>query len=355
MSRLPGLVLLLALVSCGGGGGGGSSSPGTGSNNNGPLNDITATGPGVLSVSPLATSTIYAVSPLGALAPPGHVLPTDHIYISFVDPWSGNQQNNDCSKRPVYAAGPGTVMFTLVTEVQGDTKVMVMMTKTFIYYYDHVLLLSNIKVGSKVAAGEQIGTTTGRCPSIDLGVIDLDVNPGGFVNPSRYGDYGAHPASPLKYFTASLRTFYLDHVRIFDGVPADRYGRTDFGIRGKLSGDWFHASLASSPASVINSQEGWIKTLSFAKDWYQGAPRISIGGTITTPGVLAVAAGDPDFASVSVASGVVAFEGAKVIGNIGPGWVLVQMLTDERIRVEYFGGAASRPASFTSAAQEYVR
>ena len=69
---------------------------------------ITATGPGVLSVSPIDTARVVATSPLGNLAPPGHVLPTDHVYFSYVEPWTGNVLNNDCSRRPIYAAGPGS-------------------------------------------------------------------------------------------------------------------------------------------------------------------------------------------------------------------------------------------------------
>ena len=341
---------LLALVACGGGGGGGPSGGGN------PITDgITTTGPGVLSVSPLPTSTLVWATPLGNLSPPGHVTPTDHVYLMFVDPWNGNQQANDCSKRPVYAAGSGTVMFILQTEAQGDTKVMVQMTRTFFYYYDHVLLLPGIQVGSRVTAGDPVGTTTGRCPSIDLGVIDLDVTLPGLVNPSRYGEHGAHAASPYKYFSEPLRTLYYSRVRAPGGVPVDKDGRIDFGVRGRLAGDWFHVSIASAPASVTVGPQGWGKTVSFAYDWYDRSPRISIGGTIATPGALAIAAGDPDPASVSPATGLVAFQGTGVIGRIGDGWVLAQMLSDERIKIEFFPGAASRPAGFTAAAQEYVR
>ena len=80
----------LAVASCGG------DSGSTGPSNN-PYG-LTASGPGVLSVTPLDTSTLFAATPLGALAPPGHVLPTDHIYLYFVDPWTGQQQFNDCRR-----------------------------------------------------------------------------------------------------------------------------------------------------------------------------------------------------------------------------------------------------------------
>jgi hypothetical protein len=345
---LPSLALL-ALVACSGGG---TTSPTDDGNN--PYG-LTITGPGVLSVSPLDTTTVFAASPLGSLAPPGHVLPTDHIYISFVDPWSGNQQNNDCRARPVYAAGAGVIDFQLVTEAAGDTKVGVQMTKTFHYYYDHVLLLPGMTVGTRVTAGQQIATTTGRCPSMDLGVWDLDATNSGFVNPARYGDQTLHAVSPYKYFSEPLRAFYYAHVRVANGVPTDKDGRIDQGIKGRLSGDWFHSSIANASLQTVNSSEGWSKSISFAHDWYDGALRISIGGVIASPGVLRLTSEAQDFASVSTGSGVVAYEGRTLVGNIGPGWLLVQMVADDRIKVQWFPLATSRPAAFTAAAQEYVR
>lgn len=341
-------IFMLSLLSaCGGGGGGGNG----GGNNNSTPDGVVGTGPGVLSASPLDLNTLFAATPMGKLAPPGHVLPTDHVYLSFVDP-TGSVLNQDCSPRNVYAAGSGVVTFILQTETAGDTKVMVQMTKTFYYYYDHVLLLPTIKVGSKVTAGEKIATTTGRCPSIDLGVYDLDVNPPGYLNPARYGELGAHPASPYKYFSEPLRTNYYSKVRVFEGVPIDKDGKLDWGIRGHLAGDWFHISQPTNTAA--SNPDGWPKTVSFAYDWYDHTPKISIGGTIASPRVLTISKIDPDPAIVSTASGVVAYRDTPTGPQNRAGWVLVQMLTDDRIKIEYFA-SESFPSAFTSAAQEYIR
>lgn len=343
--------LPFAVGACGDGGGS-SAGPQTDDNRYG----ITATGPGVLTVSPLDTGTLIATTPLGALAPPGHVLPTDHVYMYFVDPWGNQQQNNDCRARPVRAAGSGVVTFVLQTEVgRSDTKVDVQMTKTFHYYYDHVVLQPGIVVGSHVAAGDTIAFTTGRCPSVDLGVTDYEVSPSGFVNPSRYAGSSGHGVSPYKYFAEPLRTWMYAHVRVYEGVPANKDGRIDYGVRGRLVGDWFHSSIATATSAVTMGPEGWPKSISFAYDWFDRAPRISIGGTITDAGVLRIAAGDIDPANVSTANGIVAYQTTSTLGRIVSGWMLVQMTSDERIRVEYFAGATARPAAFTAAAQEYVR
>jgi hypothetical protein len=340
------VVTAIALQACGGGGGGGSGSP-----NNSVPDGVVGTGPGILSASPLDLSTLVAATPLGMLAPPGHVLPTDHVYLSFVDS-TLPPSSQDCTARNVYAAGGGVVSFVLQTEAAGDTKVMVQMTKTFYYYYDHVLLLPGVKVGSKVSAGERIATTTGRCPSMDLGVYDLDVNPPGFLNPTRYGELGAHPASPYKYFTEPLRTSYYAKVRLREGIPIDKDGRLDWGAKGRLSGDWFHTSLPANANSA--GPDGWPKTVSFAYDWLDQSPKISIGGTIASPLVLSISKTDLDPTLVMPASGVQAYRDTPSGPQNRAGWVLVQMLANDRIKIEYFTGEI-RPIAFTAAAQEFIR
>ncbi len=338
---------LCALVACGG------------AESNGPNSDynpygLTTTGPGVFTVLPLDSSTLHSGSPLGMLAPPGHVLPTDHIYLNFVNPWSGSPTPPDCSPRPVRAIGSGVVSFILQTETFGDLKVEVQMTRTFRYYYDHVLLRPGIVLGKHVQAGDTIATTTGRCPSMDLGVVDDDAPIPGRVAPARYG-VSLHVVSPYRYFAEPLRGWLLARVRTIDGVPVDPYGRVDYGVNGRLVGDWFHSSLDKSPVESINGPIGWPKSVSFAYDWTDASPRISIGGTIAEAGVLKIAADDPDPRTIDVARGLVVYRGTPVMGRITAGWVLAQMVSDTRVRLEYVAGTQPRPTAFSAAAQEYVR
>lgn len=356
MSTRPGAALrarhLCALASsllaaCGGGR---TTAPNDGNNPHG----FTNTGPVPLTVSPLDTATIFAVTPLGQIAPPGHVLPTDHIYISFVDPWSGAQQANDCRARPVRAAAAGVIFFVLVTEAAGDTKVDVQSSATFHYYYDHVLLRPGYTVGVRVAAGDTIATTTGRCPSMDLGVWDSGLTPSGFVNPSRYAGQSLHVLPPLRYFTEPLRSALYARVRLFAGVPADKDGRTDWGVKGRLAGDWFHSSLATASAEVIGGPSGWPKSLSFAYDYFDRRPLLSVGGTVS-PALVTPLPVDIDPATVGQSAGVVGFATQPYNGRVQPGWFLVQMTAEDRLRIEFFAGATARPTGFSAAAQDYVR
>ena len=162
--------------------------------------------------------------------------------------------------------------------------------------------------------------------------------------------------SPYKYFAEPLRTWMYSRVRLQQGIPANKDGRIDYGVRGKLGGDWFHASLGTGSTINAMGPDGWPKTISFAYDWFENAsPRISIGGTISEPGVVRIGSGEPDPATVGVANGIVAYQTTATLGRIESGWMLVQMMAEDRMRVQYFAGASERPAGFTAAAQEYWR
>jgi hypothetical protein len=343
------LLALGALVLCGACGSHETTAP----NNDNPYG-LTATGPGQFTVLPLDSSTLVSGTPLGYLAPPGHVLPTDHVYLNFVNPWSGSATPPDCSPRPVRGIGSGVVDFIYQTEAAGDLKVEVQMTRTFRYYYDHILLKPGITVGTRVQAGDTIGTTTGRCPSIDLGVLDDDVSLPGRLAPARYGG-SLHVASPYAYFAEPLRSWLRARVRTIDGTPVSPDGKVDFGIAGRLSGDWFHASLATASAETVNGPTGWPKSMSFAYDWTDGTPRISIGGTIAEAGVLKIATDDPDPRTVDQARGLVVFRGTPVLGRLTASWVLAQLLSDTRVRLEVVPASQPKPTGFSAAAQEYVR
>lgn len=346
--RLSPIAALALLSACGGGHD--TSSPRDDDNPYG----LTGSGPVPLTVFPLDMSTVVAITPLGKLAPPGHVLPTDHIYVMFVDPWGGNQLANDCRPRPVRAAAGGVIAFTMMTEANGDAKVDVQVNATFHYYYDHVVLRPGLTVGSRVATGDTIATTTGRCPSIDIGVWDTGHVPPNFVNRARYSGQTLHALPPLQQFAEPLRSTLYERVRLFEGVPTNKDGRIDTGVPGRLAGDWFHSSIATADASTSMGPTGWTKSLSFSPDYYNQRPLLSVGGTIGPAFISPLPAGvDP--ATWGVADGLLAFPTSSYNGTTQRGWVLAQLVTDTRLKIQFFPGATSQPAGFTAIAHEFVR
>jgi hypothetical protein len=70
--------------------------------------------------------------------------------------------------------------------------------------------------------------------------------------------------------------------------------------------------------------------------------------------VLSISKTDLDPTLVTPASGVQAYRDTPIGPQNRAGWVLVQMLADDRIKIEYFAGEI-RPTVFTAAAQEFIR
>jgi hypothetical protein len=343
---LPLLSLLLAAAACSG-----SKVTAPSDSNWFGVPGLTTRGPGVLTVSPIDTAQLVRVDPLGQMSPPGHTLPSDHEYWFFVNPL-GNPLTADCSKRPIRAAGAGTVSFMLETE-PGNWKVIFAMTQTFGYYYDHIVPAAGIVVGATVSAGQQVGTTTGGCPSFDVGVIDFDVTLPGLITPERYGAQTLHAGRPIGYFTEPLRSALLARSSRTAG-DAYREGRIDYGIRGKLVGDWFATTLPRTTDST--GPAGWTQSLCFAYDNVDPSKiRISVGGGALPMGLWNVGGGAADPANVGVSSGKVVYQLIPYGGASQPGYLAVQLIAEDRIRVQVFPNSTDPNPAFTSAAVEYVR
>ncbi len=108
-------------------------------------------------------------------------------------------------------------------------------TSTFVYYLDHFIPRAGLTVGTIVDAGEVIGTTNA---TLDLGAFDLSQPLAGFASPSRYPDSTRYAVSPWKYFVEPLRSELYAKIYRAPGV-ADRDGRIDFDIVGRLVGAWY--------------------------------------------------------------------------------------------------------------------
>jgi hypothetical protein len=297
-------------------------------------------------------SEFQFATPLGNLNPPGHTLPSDHIYFYWVSPDHRTPGDMDAMHN-VYAPGSG-----IVTWLNGpippsvDAKIMVKMTNTFQYYLDHVVLDPAIKVGSLIRAGQIVGTTSPQSFAIDLGVINDEITLKGFVVPSRYGYQSIHTDSPYKYFVQPLRdSIYAMVTR----VGPDKDGKIDYDIPGRLVGGWFLKGLL---ADSSNTPEAWPKHLAFVYDMNTpGAVRVSIGGILTMRGVYALFQNTPDPADISMANGRV---GLKLISafdfpNIIVGTMAVQMVAADTIKVETFPNVFIDTVHFDANASIYTR
>lgn len=280
-----------------------------------------------LSVSPIDPALLDYIVPLGNLGPTAHTLPTDHVYFY----WHGPEPS------PLVAPAAGTVENVLSTGDGG--KLVVRVNSSFVYYLDHVTFAPGISVGTRVQAGQVVGSSARL--AFDLGVINFAAAPLGFVNPVRYGgldSYSIHSDAPLKFFAEPVRSLLYGKVRS-DGANLD--GRINYDVDGTLSGGWFREDL---PPTAI--QDGSVSTgsrqLAFVRDnWFPDRQRISIGGFGMT-GVYGVPPDATDFTAITPASGRVTYrllytgEPGSPPTPLQAGLLIVEMLDGRRIRVEAF-------------------
>lgn len=301
-------------------------------------------------VLPAVLDSFPILTPLGNLNPPGHVLPTDHVYFYQVrfDVWPRPQPT---AVLPIVAPASGVVNFVLHQQ-GGDYKIQFVVTRDFGYYLDHVNLLPGIEVGDTIMAGQQVGTTNPG-GAFDLGAYDNRVTLTGFVNPKRYPETSLHTVSPWKYFVEPLRSQLYAKVRRHPEI-ADKDGKIDFGIPGKLVGDWYEQSVPND--HTAGSPAGWTKSIAFVYDYYDPRlRRVSIGGTVAPAGIWTIPDDAPDPATVSVSSGRIVYPLLYTESRTQWGLMVVQMLDDETVRLQVFPGSQQSTADFDAGAFTYKR
>ena len=300
-------------------------------------------------VIPVAPGPGLSLTALGNLNPPGHVLPTDHVYF-YANDLSLPAQTPGTATRNVYMPATGALTFKLQAP-GSDAKLLFRATDNFFFYLDHVLPTVTLAVGDVVPAGALIGTTDPG-GTLDLGAFDLSVTHAGFISPNRYPMETLHYVSPWRYFAPALQpALYAQVYR--SSAAADKDGKIDFDVAGRLVGDWF---LQGMPVDSSSGPYGWPRSVAFVYDYYDPAQvRVSIGGTVGPPGVWAIEAAAPRPESVTVASGVVPYRLLYSESRQQYGLLLVRMVTDSQLRMELFVGSTAGTGEFDANASTFVR
>ncbi len=293
------------------------------------------------------------IIPLGAINPPGHTFPTDHIYLL--------QRATDL---PVYAPASGKVIYIHEPSAYGDRAIRIGVTNTMSYYLGHIILSPDMKVGDTVTAGQQIATT-GNTSCVDFGLLNKNIV-NGFINKNLplttiYGD------KPLSYYIEPLRTQLYSLVMPPEAIdnPAFIYdeGVTDGLFTqdkiGSLSGNWFEEGSFAD-----GKYFQWEQTLAFTNDvYYPNQIRIAIGKDIPFQNLAVITQDSPiNPGDVTIESGIITYylynanntyAGVPTGSRIG--LMLVQMLSDTRIRVEIFWDTVSENKEFTDSSWFYER
>lgn len=272
--------------------------------------------------SPIDPALIEFITPLGNLNPPGHTMPTDHIYFYH------HLNHRSAPQYEVFAPADGIVGPIMRGN---DDAIYVWTSSSHMYYIGHVILDAGFAQNQRVTAGQRLGVTSTLSFGLDLGLLNYNITVP-FVAPARYSDNSLHADAPLKYFAEPLKSQLYGLV---EGTGVNRDGQINFDQAGRLVGNWYHESLAVSESAGPN---GWTRHLAFVRDNRDPSKIVfSVGGMITNAGTFSISAGDPDPASVTVGTGPVTYAVASTSFGGPSGPFVVTMLSDTRIRVQFAG------------------
>ncbi len=312
-------------------------------------------------VFPVDTSDLSFLVPLGWLSPPGHTFPSDHIYLSYRDPYKRHR---------VVAPVDGYLIWILHADTVGDGadyKLQFQPTQHFHYYLDHLsemdtsvlshippLHLGGNDVRLLVHAGQTLGwsgsPTRGKI-AMDFGVFADSVQQP-FVIPSHYNYSALHTDNPLHYYEPALRAALT--AMVFRDGP-DKEGKVCDDVDGTLAGNWFSQGA---------TDRDWTRLLAFVPDpLHPQYPRVVMGGELGQIGDFALRFSAPRFSAITPASGFVKqaligwdpnLAGASYAVPVR-GWLMTQMLDAQTLKVEVNWSELDSTSTFTSAAKIYVR
>lgn len=324
--------------------------------------EIPACGDQVFTVSPVELDETTTIEPLGALNPPGHTIPTDHVYF-FSAPRGG--------VGPTIRA-PGDVYVLEVNGPEdlsqsGDFKLSFALCDGVFGFYLHMATVSeevqsafrdvpceeNWLAGHPelcarfsnhpVQAGTILGTAKASGP-FDLGTYDYRA-PLAYANPYRYGDpdygrpRGLYVTCPFDYYTPRMqRELYAKVSRTIE----PRCGEVMQDVPGTLQGNWFYED--ASPTSP----SGWDGQLAFVYDHHDpSVAAISVGGIFMDAEVLYVTperSGTVNrrFRDVTPQRTIQCYQADQ-----GRGRVILRLVSDEELTIEYQRGICGGRYAFT--------
>lgn len=287
-------------------------------------------------------SEVKNITPLGAVNPEGgHIFPIDHIYVYF---------NDTSTAHDIYAPAAGTI--TYIQDESGEYGVSIKFTDSLKCTIGHMTKIEPGLTTGPVNAGQKLGANE---PWL-IGNTELYVTDYGsktnFITPDRYsmnGETTRYCRSPLKYYNDPLSAqLYAKVNRV--GEPKD--GRVDYDISGKLIGNWFieGKNINNSTAS---------EQLAFIYDvFFSTVMDISSGNGFGMTGLYNVQSGAASFETVSQATGKVSYKLLSInSGDLGQqkGLMIVELIGENKVRVEVFAGSTESTADFTSNAKIYDR
>lgn len=339
--------LLVAAVSLGCG-----SDGGTAPEDESPVDEQPVPGPGPhFSVSPIPLDDVARITPVGYN---NKTFPTPHTYWDTCDIWSVMPSERPCKRErlPLRAPAAG-----VVRDVQHaiDGMLAVEGPPGLIWTFGHVTPAADLASGSDVAAGEVVATMT-YDHGFDFGVINYAVKHE-YIDSTRYHHGYLHGEHPIAQFPEPLRSGLTERIV----APEDPLGRLSYDMAGTAAGGWF---IEGAPAGDVPLERGNDHMLLWFGRWVERRETRIMHTGEAWPGsvnrLLALDAAAPSWEDLTPASGAVALKMWNLGTDARPnldwpgGTLLLQVLEDERLRVEWFD-THDPVGAFTSAARTYER
>lgn len=346
----------------------------------------------VFTHSPLDVAQMGYIEPLGKMAD-GHVTPTDHVYVAPI-----NSQVVDNAYEVVMPADGRVVEIgrmpaqyigdkTGQQMAQDDFRMVVSFNCRYYSIFIHLHKLSDAlaaaigelpagqskQLNVSVKAGEKIAHIGGS--SFDWTMVDTEAKLTGFVSPELYQgeSWKIHTVSPFDMYTGELKS-KLEAMSLRTTAPLG--GKIDYDKVGSLIGNWFkEGTNGYTGASRDRYYDGHLSivphnftpsvTIYSTGNWQGKAKQLAVSGTFNPESItvesgltkfevseiqMMMANGSP-FTGGSYKKGIAVANTGSVVGS-----VLVQVLPDNKLKVEQFPGKkASEVSAFTTNASTYER
>lgn len=196
------------------------------------------------------------IIPLGNLNPPGHTLPTRHMYFWVTEPTDllAPARIRVTNLHIFIGKGDYEIGFEACSGVNGyfihlDT--LSSRLESEIGYDDCAGDLCFVELDMWFDEGELLGQVGINGLSFDLGMIDERVQ-NEFVSQQRYGDYLVNAACGLDYFSEEITAPYYSKLR---GTDEHRCGTIAQDVPGTLQGNWFFSQGTTAYSSETYNQE----------------------------------------------------------------------------------------------------
>ena len=232
-------------------------------------------------VSPIATSDILGIDPLGNLAPSGHTFPTNHLYF-YIRKSNPSDLNSAPVQIPFYAPGnvritdiqyasgsnDYSLIFSPCTQITGKFNHITSLIQSLLDQYNSAAVnwtqsyttggvastVTDKTVSIDVTAGEQLGTAGGRSGQNALDFEAYDTRSWmTFANNSRWTGNLRNAVCALNYFgglAGTLDGYLNDPFRTAGSTTRTASpicGQIDQDVANTAQGDWIHTGGSLFP------------------------------------------------------------------------------------------------------------